>query len=385
MNRRASTTSGERGFALLLVMILAACGVVLGLSYVSVASLSARASENFRALTRARYLAESGLEHALYVLRSDPGALDGATLGPYYVDGSDDAYTISGEAVEGQAGRYLVTASGGAGGAAWTSSMTVQVSEGTRLIRRGVTVGGSITWLPWGVHIHGDVHCNGFLWNNADIDGDVTATGGVFDPWGRINGDVDGDADPVLMPDITHTQYLNYNVGGTACEAVDRVGNDMYSGDPLAGGGAVTDDNVGGVVRLIPSYGSTVRLRSDLDFTGTLLIDGNLRIDGGSVTLTAVDGFPAVIATGQVQLTGDARNVTINGVVVSREGVQPYGSGVWRSSTTINGALVSAWSGYGQPLVGTHHLYYDADRATLHDFSGGADEGAAVTVLQWHD
>ncbi|MHC4715673.1 MAG: hypothetical protein ACYS5V_01770, partial [Planctomycetota bacterium] len=104
--------TARTGFALLLVMILAATGVILGVAYLSVAALKVRVSQNYQLLARARYLAESGLEHARYVLRFTPGQLTGAAgepLGPFYVDSSSDSYVISCTPDASVPGRYTLT------------------------------------------------------------------------------------------------------------------------------------------------------------------------------------------------------------------------------------------------------------------------------------
>ncbi len=93
MTRRAR----QHGFALLLVLVLVLVAGTLGASYLSSASIKLASSVNMDSATRARYLAESGLEHAMYLLRSNPGVLVNsvaAPLGPYKIDGSDNTYIL---------------------------------------------------------------------------------------------------------------------------------------------------------------------------------------------------------------------------------------------------------------------------------------------------
>ena len=159
----------------------------------------------------------------------------------------------------------------------------------------------------------------------------------------------------------------------------------MTRNDPLADGGAITSKNPAGVVYLRPRWGNTVTLRTGLKFKGTLVIKGNIRLAGRNITITPVDGFPAIVATGAVWVTSGARDVTINGLVSADYGILSQGWTV-RSRTTINGALLSKWRGYSASLMGSHRLNYDADRAKVYDMSVPSSKRVpTVTVLDWHD
>jgi len=385
--KKAST---KPGFALLLVMILVATGVILGLSYLSVASLKVRMSRNYQLLARARYLAESGLEHAQYVLRLNPDqftAAPGGLLGPFYADGSSDGYVISCTPDASVPGRYVLTSVATVGQIKRTSSMTVSRSAGPEIrINHAVVVGGGLVWLPWDLTITGDFHANGFLLNSARINGNATSTGGLWDPWGRISGFTDGGAEAVDVPSLNVDDYKRYFVDGRRQHAARARQSHLTSDDPLAGGGVVTASNTGGVLLIRPRRGDTVTLHDNLNFTGTLVIDGNVRLDGSNITLTAVNGFPAIVATGSVEVTNDARNVTINGVVCAEEGIVPASFDTSRSSTTINGALVSAVSGYSSSLRGNHVMNYSSELSHLRDLSAARrDTTPQLTVLDWND
>ena len=385
-----ATGTARRGFALLLVMILVAVGVVLGVSYLSVASLKVRVSENFQSLQRARYLAESGLEHAKYLLRYSPERLDGTPgnpLGPYYVDNSADRYYISATPDGSVPGKYTLTATAVVGGVQRSSSVTVQRSPGAQIeIEQGVLVGGGFVWLPWSLTLKGDFHANGFLLNMARIEGDASATTGLWDPWHRISGDTEGRAETVETPRLKVTQYTKYELNGVKCKATKFKGTHLTRNDPLADGGAITSENPAGVVYLKPKVGNTVTLHTGLKFRGTLVIKGNIRLGGRNITITPVDGFPAIVATGAVQVTNVARNVKINGLVSADYGIVPGQACTACSRTTINGALVSRWRGYSPALMGGHRLNYNADRAKVYDMSVPSSKRVpTVTVLDWQD
>jgi len=376
---------------MLLVMILVAAGVVLGMSYLSVASLRCHVSSSHLALARARYLAESGLQHAVWVLRFQPEAFDAApdgVLGPFQADDTGDSYTICADPVGGQTGRYLLTSTATIGGVGRSSSMTVQREAGpTFRVSQGLLVGGGIVWTPWGLTLHGDIHVNGWLHNLAMIQGDASATEGLSDPLLRITGTTDPSADEVGVPQVRYADYSDrYTVAGVEYTTVEHDSPDMAANCPLAGGGAVTGTNLGGVVRLVPGGDGTVTLHKDLDFTGTLVLEGDLVLDGANITLTAVDKFPAIVATGKIIITDAARNVTINGAVAAVGGIVTDGQPTGQSSTTIKGALICGSGGYASDLQGAHVLQYDADRARMYDFSQPEESNIpVVTLLDWND
>ncbi|KKK58883.1 hypothetical protein LCGC14_3039920, partial [marine sediment metagenome] len=135
-----------------------------------------------------------------------------------------------------------------------------------------------------------------------------------------------------------------------------------------------------------PEEYTRVILHDNLNFTGTLVIEGDVVLDGQNITLTAVDGFPAIVATGKIIITNNARNVTINGVVSAKEGIVPASDDTSNSSTTINGALVTGETGYSSSLGGTHRLNHWKGKASILDFGITKQERIPqVVVLDWND
>ncbi len=377
--------TAQPGFAMLLVLIIVSAGFVLGMSYLSVASVQVRVSRNYQSLSRARYIAESGLEHALHVLRFSPEDFD-SPLGPFYVDGSSDSYTIGAQEDPETPGLYTLTSTATAGSVRRTSSVKVFRSDSNKVSTKyGVVVDSAWTWLPSSLTVNGDVHFNGQLFNMAVINGNASATNRITDIWNRISGSTTEDAEEISIPEIEVEDYIEYSIGSSNYEAEEFTNKNFEQNDPLADGGAITPSNVGGVVYLKPKKGDTVKLGNKLNFTGTLIIDGNVELGGRNITLTAVDGFPAIIATGAIRVTNSAKNVTINGAVVANQGMIPWGL-TSKSSTTVNGAVISDMFGYASMLRGKHVLNYDEDIAKLYDFSGGSGSSTpVVTVLIWND
>jgi hypothetical protein len=373
---------------MVLVLILVAIGVVLGMSYLSTASLRLDVSRNYTALARARYLAESGVEHALYVVRFTPEQLAGQSLGTFYVDGSPDGYTITAAQDPDVPGRYTLSATAAVGGVRRTSSAVIQRQACPTVdVDHGLLVRAGLAWTPWNLTITGNVHVNGTLINWALVEGDASATSGVIDAAHRISGAIDGDADEVESPTLTVAQYRTYQLGGQTYQAVEYTGTTLDSNNPLNNGGAVTPGNPGGVVYLNPSSGNTVTINNDVSFTGTLLINGHVRLNGRNINLTAVNGFPTIVATGLIRITNNARNVALNGLVSADAGFLAFLDGATPdSSVTVTGGVLSKFVGYWPGLLGNHRLVCDPERAQVYDFSLPPEQRTPlVRVVRWMD
>ena len=120
------------GVAMVLVLILVASASVLGLTYVCRTTVKVAGSNNLLQATRARYLAESGLHHGVYLLQADPNSLSGSDvtpLGPFHVDGTDDSYFFGAAPVTGKPGQYLVSGRGQVGAIRQTVTAKVSVSS----------------------------------------------------------------------------------------------------------------------------------------------------------------------------------------------------------------------------------------------------------------
>lgn len=141
MTRRASR---HRGLALMLVMILVVVAGIMGVSYVVSSTVQMVSSNNLLWASRAKYLGESGLEHATWMLRTDPdapAALQDTRMGPFHADGTPDSYVFAvgamGSALYDVTGTGTVVAPGGAlddvtatpapRGISQTISMTLQL------------------------------------------------------------------------------------------------------------------------------------------------------------------------------------------------------------------------------------------------------------------
>lgn len=373
----------QPGFALLLVLILVAMGVIMGMAYLSTASTYRVSATRYGEMARARYLAESAAQHAMCLLRERPDLVNtapGTTLGPFTVDGTG-TYTFSFS--DGlQANQYVINCQASNRNSTQSCQVTVQKPPGGPTVEQALLVGAGVVIVPSRVTINGPVHVNGVLTNFGKITiGPTTATGQITN-LGSINPDA-RHGNVVNLPTFLTSSYYSYVYHGKAGTAYFTGDTKMAENDSyLRNGTNVTADNAAGVVVIRPAKNASVTISSSVNFTGTMIVEGNLTFDGDNISLTPKDGYPALIVTGKLAIKGNSK-VTINGLVSCPTGLTGPQSG-WSSMVKINGALVANMVGLGMGLSGTHTVTYDQAKVSLVDPAtgqGGGDQ--PLTLLGW--
>ncbi len=377
----------QTGFALILVLLLIVSVSILGVSYATSATIKLASSQNLLKAGEAQYLAESGLQHALYVLQSDPLSLDGsiaAPLGPYTADSTGDSYYFYVVPDGTVTGKYYVTAEASVGGVVRTASYTVLANRTRQFsLDHAMVLGAGVTFLPATVSLQGDIYHNGdSLTSYASIDGDVTSQGSVSDPTGGITGTITTEAPTIDMPPVTVDYYKNYRFEGVTCAAVEVVDSALQYGDPVTNGGSISETNPGGVAWLKPAVGDTIQVKMDVDFTGTIIVEGNLRIEGKNVRLTALEGFPAIIVTGRIEINSQAEAI-IDGTVVASGGIFAGAGSGTDSLLTINGALITDSVGFDPDIKGQHQVNHDPSKSRLYDFS--SEDSTDLLIILSYD
>ena len=361
----------QAGFVLMLVMLTVAMAVVLGMSYAYSASIKLASSDNLLHANRAKYLAESGLQHGMYAIWTNPEAVVASAnaWGPFQADESGDSYLFTVVEDPDVSGQYIVTAQATSGGITQSCSAVVEPTWPAMLNNAVFVTTGSAV-LPPGLTVNGNMFINGSLNNLATIIGSVSATGTVSDVTNGISGTITEYAAAQQSRTIQWSDYQQYYVSGVAYTATHHTKNDLRGGDSVVKKGAITPENVAGVVWLDPpKEEKPAKIKDKVDFTGTIITDCDLILDGKKIVLTAVEGFPALVVNGRLIIKEDAQ-ATINGLVVATQGIVSE-KDTKKSKTVINGALLCDERGYDVTLKGEHVLNYSANRCRIYDVSGG--------------
>jgi len=115
---------------MILVLTMVVVASIMGMSYLSITSVKLAGSTNMIRASQAMYLAESGIHHALWLLRTDSADIASATqaspLGPFQVDPDGGQYTVYVEPT-GTPLEYTVVSQGTAMGITRTSRAVARI------------------------------------------------------------------------------------------------------------------------------------------------------------------------------------------------------------------------------------------------------------------
>lgn len=330
-----------RGVALVLVVTVLAITAVLGVAMLSASAVQARASQSGVLASQAQGLAESGVQLALYYLQYPTRA---PSVNRYGYWGGENNISLD-SAATGVPGTVNVTVSRVARG------LYDIVSTGTRLgvngqaIQRTITVEVQVstgsqtgyavafandTTVPDKATINGNVQANKKLTAQGKIHGTVYyGTSAAASGSGLIdNSAVLTDDNRWPLPTAANLRdYHTYWYKGKLYNADPILVSVLPSNTTLG----PTSTNPAGI------YYRAGGLTTGAYFTvnGTLLIDGGpLNINGNYNSITAQNGFPALVCRGDliVKSTGPVRDLTVNGVT--------WMSGNIKSSGTVTGSML---------------------------------------------
>ena len=376
--------SNKRGFALLMVLFLITISAILGVTYLSSSSLKRISSKNMVNLARAKYLAECAVQHAMYICRNNPSQLVSTSashvIGPYNADGTSDTYAFYGTPAPLVVGQWTLVGVGTCGTVSQTSSVTVYRTGGTDFTNnQGLMSVGNIT-VPAGVNITGNMTVSGSVTNRGSVNGIVSYTGTFNNTNGGTTTKTPVRISSATIPSINWNNYKQYKLYSTTYNAQQMANSTLQPG-VFPNDNCITAGNPAGI-----AYYSIGIIYSNFTYHGTIVISGDLYIFGTNISITPVNGFPALVVTGKIYLV-DNTTFTANGLVYGAQGIMPYIINTAVSQTMINGGFVSGVRGYDSTLQGTHQIVYSAAKCKLYDPTGAASDAASATlqITSWND
>ncbi|MDD4889852.1 MAG: hypothetical protein PHU85_07955 [Phycisphaerae bacterium] len=393
-----TTSRRHGGYALVLVIGLVAAVSVLGLSYIEDNSLTVQGSNNLCNLSRARYVAESGVEQAIFWLgETNPpnanadGYWPGATR--QLVDTSgNDCCDVSVARDENDATRFCVTSVGyvmkNATEPLLSHRVTVWVTRSldpTVTLNYALLVEGTSS-LSGNQTYNGPVHSNGSIINNGTIAGNMTACGWALYGGGhRPTGTVAGYQAAVSFPDFEYNNFTSYKLNNATCAAAVYTSPNMQAGYVVPN----ADTTNPGRVVYAGSTRGYVTLKSNLALQGTLVVQGDVYLNGTNITITPQPGFPAIVASGHIYFQGASNTATLNGAVLLQAEIGFTGS-TWGNRLTVNGPMhlrqalsIASWSNGGITVNFTNNTA----RSWLYNVTIPPEEwpSGRVDVQSWSD
>ena len=328
------------GIAMMLVLGVVVLATVLGLAMISAATLQSFSAQNASAMVSADALAESGIDLACYYLiRPDKAP---AFTGNYWpgktgigfgsnVNGTVDV-TVRLLSQDSKTSTYAVTSTGKAAGLQRVEKATVQVATGL-VVTSGAGFSGGIT-LPTLSQINGDIQVKGTLINLGSVTGSIMAQAfsGLFTQYSAANA--------TAIPSTANVNtYGTYTYKGQTYSAKQIAG--VQTGTTYG----PTADNPAGVF-----YSSSgIEFHGNVAINGTLVLNsGNLKITGANNQITPMDGYPAAVIKGGIEMQHSklwAPGLALNGLVWTNNNIKSTTSGsapYQQGNLTVNGAWLSA-------------------------------------------
>jgi len=262
-------------------------------------------------------------------------------------------------------------------------SARVFVGPGTDVVGGQTALGGGTPLiLPAGASIYGPVSVRGPLENRGYIEGDITSPGLLVA--GNHSGEVTFvPVEAIPSSRLLYSDYVTYRLDGTTHTAA-RISGTLSGTSTLANGLAATPENPAGVVVIEIPRGGRAVVSGDTHFTGTIVVNGDLYLDGANIRLRSQAGFPAIVCSGAVYVVGSTQAEVI-GMVAAVFGIKQSGNNTTMSKTRIQGPLITQSGFYDDQLSGTHELCFDPDAGRLYDVVTGANPCGVVRILDWFD
>lgn len=410
--RRIVTPPPRCGVALMLVMGVIIVAAVLGYAMLSHASLTQQVSANSSQSAAAQGMAESGVNLAIYYLQNPDKAPDYPTTYPdteaydrqgKYWTGTDGQFVDFGSPSIGSVKvtvtrtnplirwQYDVVAVGRSAGSALerTVNATVYLDSAYKFehaaqFTNDVTLTGATKIGISGQSV-GDVYSNGGL---------IMRTGGIV--WGRgyRRKNTSSPASPTLLwsdagmvpkvvplpTEIRSYQTYEYPEGqsnsATTLTGVTEMGSLL--GIPVEKYGPTTGNAAG--IYYVPG---NLKLKAGTEIDGTLIVQGNVSVEGLNVWIHSRNGFPALVVTGNLTFSNLlASQMTVDGVAYVGGRVD---AGGLIPTFNVNGALLVAGANpifVSSPLAKLN-IIHDPAKVHVPDFADVGRTPSSVKVLAW--
>jgi Tfp pilus assembly protein PilX/cytoskeletal protein CcmA (bactofilin family) len=367
--------NNQKGMALITTLIFIFVLVSFSVALLVMTSNDSKLSTLHRESTRAFYLAETGVDKALWYLNTStdqggyglnwrtnvtvppvpPGPLTDGTANEYYEvtvetttppgPGVGEILTIHSMGKEVGEGDYDKG----------TRLIEVKLEEGTSPSAGAVYNYALMTYnedsnLTFNGHvkIEGDVHSNG----------DITGNG--WDPEDDVDGDVSYSGDGTDLGDAE-------NVSQKEVQAFPAIDLEYYEDEAESGPGQVyeadTAYEISGSLVGIHYFKGDVVISNDLDVYGTIVVEGNITVQGHpEINLVQAGAISLVmVASGNVTLNGNVHitgiihtkgEITLNGTTNVEEGAILAEDGVV-NGTGAETKIVYNVDNQDQPVPGT--------------------------------
>jgi Tfp pilus assembly protein PilX len=413
-----------RGIALMMVIAVIAIASVLGYVMLSTASLQNHAGANQVKLLSADYLAESGINIAMYYLQY-PGRAPALNAEGYW-SGMNAEYTLpNGSPATLTVGvQQAMDNSSPPKPVPWTYEIATSAAVGsdtdpthrvTRTTGARVYVRNEFVMRPGAVVSNNAITFYGPITTSGDVYGakqmgiksgtltpaingagyalsGIVSSGYIAPRDGFIALSNTSAGAPIAPSNSNVNLYKFYNVEDKRYEAgLITTVTDILTGLLGLVFPPPAPDNPAGVVYK-DATSSPLVLSDNQTINGTLVVEGDLQIKGTNITINPQPGFPALIVTGNLEIYQSGRNLTSNGLTYIGGQLKSNNNGLpappqsLASTFTVNGGLIFGSSSV-VPIPTTYNvktlITYNATKARAPDLSTALRQPIGVSIVRW--
>ena len=287
--------SNAKGMVLVIVLLLVTAITIVALGFIVRGDTELLFGQNMKMKAEMDYLAESGIAHGRGLvmcprdLSGEPGEPNVLYLSQQQLSTGSDYYDVNVTKISNLDFQIKSDAYRMQGGSKFaTNSLTAKL----RLDPAVAFWSGADCRLDSSVTVNGDVYCNGALINQGTLNGDCFADSLTGIATGKWNAKTALTLSRPTIPYIRlTTNFTAQSIGGSS------LNNTTLSGSPV-----------------VFYRNGDLEIKSSVNITGCLAVNGNLTITGSSNVITAKKNAPAIYVSGNLILKENAA-ITINGLI----------------------------------------------------------------------
>jgi Tfp pilus assembly protein PilX len=405
----------RRGVALVVVLAVVAIASVLGYVMLSTASMQNRAGSNHARRISADYLAESGINIAMYYLqypdrapaRNADGYWGGSSADYTLPNGYPSNLVISVTRDASDPWTYEVIAVGTVGVESESSSSITRTAGARVYVRNeyvmkpGAMVANNSFTIAGPVTSNGDVYSAKHLAMKVGTSTPVV-NGAGYAPTAMPQGvgwsqprdgyrPLSNSGTPPIAPTNSEINlYKTYTLHEQPHDA-ELLGAITSLLENLLGILHLqpTESNPGGVIYKDARSGGAFVLGDNVHIDGTLVVEGDLQIKGANIVITPKPGFPALIVTGNVEIFQNGKSLTANGATYIGNQLKSNGTPTLpalTSTMTVNGGLIFGTPS-GAPIASGYNvktvLNFNAAKAKAPELSTSLRSPKGVSIVRW--
>jgi Tfp pilus assembly protein PilX len=397
----------RRGFALMMVISVVALAAFLGYAMLATSTLQSRASSNQIKLVSADYLAESGLNVAMYYLQKPENAPSLNASG--YWAGTSQSYTLP----NGLPSTLNVTVTRDASDP-WTyevvstaevgqaSSSKVSKTTGARVYVRNEYILKQAAAFNNNVALNGPFTVAGDVYTTKQLSLKIGALGTPYvSGYGYCKTAQTGvgftspaggwktmtTPSQVAPSNSELNLYKTYEVDQVTYNCT-TLGTSSLTGTSGVVTKSPTVTNPAGIFYRNTSSGGAFVLGDNVTINGTLVIEGDCQINGANITITPESGYPALIVTGMLDIVNPSKVITAKGVcyVGQIKSTNNPASLVVASQFNIQGGLIigsSSATPVASSFTAKVNVTYDATKAKASELSSVGRVSKGVSIVRW--